>query len=103
EDGIRDRNVTGVQTCALPICVLLGPVWKKTGRSKPRVDDVGRDGSRCPGGRRRIGCTTSARVRLLLLVSHRERGRRGGLRPMVQIGRASCREGAWRRDRGRGV
>src|SRR5699024_11694067 len=21
EDGIRDRNVTGVQTCALPICV----------------------------------------------------------------------------------
>src|SRR5207249_8505763 len=23
EDGIRDRNVTGVQTCALPISVLL--------------------------------------------------------------------------------
>src|SRR5207249_6321418 len=22
EDGIRDRNVTGVQTCALPICEL---------------------------------------------------------------------------------
>src|SRR5699024_11450179 len=22
EDGIRDRNVTGVQTCALPICVV---------------------------------------------------------------------------------
>src|SRR5699024_12048863 len=22
EDGIRDRNVTGVQTCALPICQL---------------------------------------------------------------------------------
>src|SRR5699024_11686932 len=22
EDGIRDRNVTGVQTCALPICCL---------------------------------------------------------------------------------
>src|SRR5699024_11469846 len=22
EDGIRDRNVTGVQTCALPICNL---------------------------------------------------------------------------------
>jgi len=21
EDGIRDRDVTGVQTCALPICV----------------------------------------------------------------------------------
>src|SRR5699024_11232586 len=23
EDGIRDRNVTGVQTCALPICALV--------------------------------------------------------------------------------
>jgi len=22
EDGIRDRDVTGVQTCALPICLL---------------------------------------------------------------------------------
>src|SRR5699024_11994305 len=22
EDGIRDRNVTGVQTCALPICAV---------------------------------------------------------------------------------
>src|SRR5699024_11641075 len=22
EDGIRDRNVTGVQTCALPICMM---------------------------------------------------------------------------------
>src|SRR5699024_11510181 len=25
EDGIRDRNVTGVQTCALPIWVVPGP------------------------------------------------------------------------------
>src|SRR5699024_11312790 len=25
EDGIRDRNVTGVQTCALPILYLSGP------------------------------------------------------------------------------
>src|SRR5207249_9647963 len=24
EDGIRDRNVTGVQTCALPICFVVG-------------------------------------------------------------------------------
>src|SRR5699024_11763716 len=24
EDGIRDRNVTGVQTCALPICLIGG-------------------------------------------------------------------------------
>src|SRR5699024_11317533 len=26
EDGIRDRNVTGVQTCALPICFPRGVV-----------------------------------------------------------------------------
>src|SRR5207249_5870043 len=27
EDGIRDRNVTGVQTCALPIFSILSPAW----------------------------------------------------------------------------
>src|SRR5699024_12000964 len=26
EDGIRDRNVTGVQTCALPICAVISSV-----------------------------------------------------------------------------
>src|SRR5699024_4424001 len=26
EDGIRDRNVTGVQTCALPISIYINPV-----------------------------------------------------------------------------
>src|SRR5699024_11403505 len=26
EDGIRDRNVTGVQTCALPICAVAAAV-----------------------------------------------------------------------------
>src|SRR5438067_9755080 len=39
EDGIRDRNVTGVQTCALPIWAnghrahLLVPISKKIARS----------------------------------------------------------------------
>src|SRR5699024_11414990 len=28
EDGIRDRNVTGVQTCALPICMVLEAAMK---------------------------------------------------------------------------
>src|SRR5690606_40745137 len=26
EDGIRDFHVTGVQTCALPICILASPL-----------------------------------------------------------------------------
>src|SRR5437868_11035042 len=36
EDGIRDRNVTGVQTCALPIC------WRRVhaGASNGWADDV---------------------------------------------------------------
>src|SRR5699024_11645493 len=31
EDGIRDRNVTGVQTCALPICLM---------RAHPDIDTI---------------------------------------------------------------
>src|SRR5699024_11583813 len=31
EDGIRDRNVTGVQTCALPICGVMCWGWKRLG------------------------------------------------------------------------
>src|SRR5699024_5718178 len=44
EDGIRDRNVTGVQTCALPIYLFLldpprsgagGKVMRRIGRAQP--------------------------------------------------------------------
>src|SRR5207249_6923366 len=30
-DGIRDRNVTGVQTCALPISIVRLPRWSPRG------------------------------------------------------------------------
>src|SRR5207249_6255372 len=33
EDGIRDRNVTGVQTCALPIFAASGPPQLLLGRA----------------------------------------------------------------------
>src|SRR5947209_16404428 len=37
EDGIRDIGVTGVQTCALPICAPRGGGARaRSGRSKPR-------------------------------------------------------------------
>src|SRR5699024_11267169 len=38
EDGIRDRNVTGVQTCALPISggLLLSKIYEEAGRPAPR-------------------------------------------------------------------
>src|SRR5699024_1608675 len=43
EDGIRDRNVTGVQTCALPIswgsCAVRA--WRASRRGSPRPDGAG--------------------------------------------------------------
>src|SRR5699024_3145823 len=53
EDGIRDRNVTGVQTCALPISRPAGPVAgcrrRRRHRSCATVPATG------PAGRGRIG------------------------------------------------
>src|SRR5207249_5089354 len=83
EDGIRDRNVTGVQTCALPI---LGAVSRRGGRvpaggggAAPATRRAGGsagvsgEGGRGKGrGRRRAGPASGARGR--------------------EIGRASCRE-----------
>src|SRR5437773_11925980 len=65
EDGIRDRDVTGVQTCALPI------FEGQPRREDPR-DDVGPD----VGAERRE--------------EHRRRARMDR-----EIGRASCRERVW--------
>src|SRR5207249_12256995 len=81
EDGIRDRNVTGVQTCALPICSIpVGcDVWK--------TDD--------PALRKRLEQTYSQdkparRVPVTATVA----GRAGGPLTLTftEIGRASCRE-----------
>src|SRR5699024_11357367 len=36
EDGIRDRNVTGVQTCALPICRLCAVAPLRPSRGSQR-------------------------------------------------------------------
>src|SRR5699024_12111634 len=80
EDGIRDRNVTGVQTCALPIS-----------RAKPLAsDDVVQTS---PAARRRLGVGTGENpqpqfglLRRLFL---------GILSASSEIGRASCREREW--------
>src|SRR5699024_10576309 len=39
EDGIRDRNVTGVQTCALPILVSAVFIFIVTGFTSNQVED----------------------------------------------------------------
>src|SRR5256885_13084463 len=50
EDGIRDYKVTGVQTCALPICVVAGEFaapsvwrnpWAPSGSSSPSPASTG--------------------------------------------------------------
>src|SRR5439155_7545418 len=53
EDGIRDGHVTGVQTCALPICCLFSRTL--TGAAPP----VGAAGSSHPPG----GCRRRPRTR----------------------------------------
>src|SRR5699024_559278 len=60
EDGIRDRNVTGVQTCALPISACgrgssLPPPARAPGRRRP-ASTCGR-----PAGSRRTSRSTGAR------------------------------------------
>src|SRR5437868_14579983 len=69
EDGIRDRNVTGVQTCALPIS-----------RGFPR--DFSDCLPRKPPRRSSRGLLRSSRWRKLLRAGWLSR----------EIGRASCRE-----------
>src|SRR5690606_39892936 len=81
EDGIRDFHVTGVQTCALPICI--------------RIHVPGRHGRLCDpgihttGGRWHGGACCST----ILSASGRGPFLRGGRRNGGRkIGRASCRE-----------
>src|SRR5204862_2247989 len=92
EDGIRDLYVTGVQTCALPIC--------RTSPDPPLNRRV-----RASLGNTRRFSGGSGDVRRLLLRPRRSDRALGGLcvraprrglgRPGAQIGRASCRERGW--------
>src|SRR5699024_11749814 len=40
EDGIRDRNVTGVQTCALPILFLLLQIRKELSNGLMKIQNI---------------------------------------------------------------
>src|SRR5437868_12483611 len=88
EDGIRVRNVTGVQTCALPI-------WgegvgeqvtahRKSGRQLRRPDDARNGNFSAPGAGRQNRCAAVQRLSPAF-----DRNRLRG-----EIGRASCRESA---------
>src|SRR5699024_11652571 len=80
EDGIRDRNVTGVQTCALPI--------SGQHHQRHRADDQPQRGDPAPGVLR-AGARVVQEVGGggLLRAAPRPGGGRGD-----EIGRASCRE-----------
>src|SRR5699024_11474118 len=78
EDGIRDRNVTGVQTCALPICGLL-------------PEDAGMcRGSRVSNARGSNGCPV--RCAQMACCPGGCAGKRPGAFGGGEIGRASWRE-----------
>src|SRR5690606_40519962 len=84
EDGIRDFHVTGVQTCALPISA---PQW-------PLL--VPRQGVPASGGDDdlHVGLLKVEREEHLADGPLGEHGLR--FREGEEIGRASCRERAWR-------
>src|SRR5687767_15769771 len=79
EDGIRDKLVTGVQTCALPIWPLFSVF-----ALRPSLD-------RARGSNGHFGRQHARHIHLELAVLEPP----GGEKPLVgrfQIGRASCRE-----------
>src|SRR5438067_10106554 len=80
EDGIRDRNVTGVQTCALPISA------QEDGPDRPR-------------GRQEDTLEAAREVDLMVVVGGRSSANTKELTRLcgiagtkAEIGRASCRE-----------
>src|SRR5437868_12032436 len=76
EDGIRDRNVTGVQTCALPISERVLADLARAGISLDAItEELVNDG---------VKLFAEAADKLLGAVAQK--------RAKLQIGRASCRE-----------
>src|SRR5262249_57881566 len=90
EDGIRDWSVTGVQTCALPIC------WPWLG-AHPGLVLAG--ALALAGGFQftplKERCLTACRDPMSMLWQHYRRGPAGAWRLGTQVGRASGRGRGW--------
>src|SRR5207249_9698307 len=94
EDGIRDRNVTGVQTCALSDLGWLPSMffWHRL------IHQLGGTSSRLDVARsfftRHLGKYVPGKASVLLIRAGllADRGCRPGV---AEIGRASCRERVW--------
>src|SRR5207249_6681529 len=91
EDGIRDRNVTGVQTCALPIC--------RWGFSREQADALGfrsqqlaRQATDEGRFQREIYPIKVAGENGTTELFDTDEGLRATTLEKLEIGRASCRE-----------
>src|SRR5207249_7830071 len=89
EDGIRYRNVTGVQTCALPILNLSRDILKTEVEIADRVRSLGQEVTQHYKGQEisLLGVLKGSFIFMADLARQ-------------EIGRASCRERVWS---GRGV
>src|SRR5207248_8658675 len=87
EDGIRDRTVTGVQTCALPICLVV--ILAEIELVVEVADDDDRVAAHRDAVRGILACGAERAHPLELAICGELGEERVGL---AEIGRASCRE-----------
>src|SRR5207249_8287218 len=91
EDGKRDRNVTGVQTCALPITYKGDAhVTRESGVSGQRIDAVARRAA--PESTPVNYSDQPFAFEFIQGANHVALGATGPAGNIRQIGRASCRE-----------
>src|SRR5207249_7091768 len=87
EDGIRDRNVTGVQTCALPILRAHGHAAAgDAALAQARDWLAGRSAAEAASEEHRL------RVALVSYIAGRLADAQRQFQLLAEIGRASCRE-----------
>src|SRR5690606_39642835 len=91
EDGIRDFHVTGVQTCALPICGALR--WFRHDSDTPSPHEVWHIEFRRGGVSGHVGTTAASEAASSGATAAAIRDEID-LLDRAQIGRASCRERA---------
>src|SRR5699024_6215486 len=87
EDGIRDRNVTGVQTCALPICALFTRSLCP-GRETHWTPGMHREGAFDRGAGIGVDLLHLARPPVVGVYESGHPGGGGGLRDGIGAGRA---------------
>src|SRR5699024_12169385 len=92
EDGIRDRNVTGVQTCALPICREYIIRWVIT-LAIPKYQQIKNDLlKKIQSGEFESGDRFYSESELVKMYNVSSITVIRAIQDLAKIGRASCRE-----------